>query len=83
MMYRAEEAIGIWWKIHSSCLCLQIQDGTDEGRILMGEAVVLLTRPSRSLNIVKTRKMSSPGNFAGNLVELGVLHHHGVDDAQE
>ena len=80
-----QKAIRIWRQIHPRELWLQIQNGTYEARILMGESVVLLTCPSGRLDIIDgtKREILSPTRFASHFDELGVLDHHGVDDPQE
>src|SRR5699024_3370854 len=50
---------------------------------LVREAVVLLSRPRARLDVVYGAEVASPIHFPGDLVELGVLHHHGVDDAEK
>ena len=49
----------------------------------MGEAVVLLSGPRAGFDVVDGRQVAAPGDLARDLDKLGVLHHHGVDDAQE
>jgi len=45
--------------------------------------VMLLSGPCGSLKIVDRWDVSAPACFAGHLVELAILNHHGVNDAQE
>lgn len=49
----------------------------------MREAVVLLPRPGAGLDVIDGRQVAAPLDLPGDLDELGVLHHHGVHDAQE
>lgn len=49
----------------------------------MRETVVLLAGPSACFDIVDRAEITSPVGLARHLVELGVLHHHRVNDTQE
>lgn len=78
-----EETVRIRRQVHSGKLGLEVQHRTNEGRVLMTEPVMLLPRPCRGLNIVETSARLPPLRLAAHLDELGVLHHHGLDDAEE
>lgn len=49
----------------------------------MRETIVFLSGPGTGLNVVNTRDVASPGRLSCHFVELAVLHHHCMDDAQE
>jgi hypothetical protein len=49
----------------------------------MRETIMLLSGPGAGFNVVDTRDVRSPACFTCHLVELRVLHHHGMDDTQE
>ena len=59
----AQEAVGIGWKVDSGKLWLEVEDGTDEARVLVRETVVLLPSPSRGLDIVERPNVFAPGGF--------------------
>ena len=83
VVHGAEEAVGVGREVDAGGFGLEVEHGADEGGVLMREAVVFLTRPGRGLDVVDGGEVAAPGHFAGDLDELGVLHHHGVDDAEE
>jgi hypothetical protein len=62
---------------------LQVEDRSDERWVLVREAIVLLPSPRTGLDIVDAGYIGSPGGLSGHLVELAILNHHRVDDAQE
>lgn len=78
-----QEAVGIRRQVHPSKLGLEIEDGANERRVLVREAVVFLSRPSRGLDIVERATRLAPGRFSSHLGKLGVLHHHSLNDTEE
>ena len=89
-MYPKNQAVGgvgssygVGREIHTSSASFEIEHCTDEGRVLMREAIVLLSSPSTSLDVIQTREVASPRRFPGHLVEFTVLYHHGVNDSKE
>lgn len=78
-----QEAVGVRRQIHSCELRLEIENGANEGRVLVREAVVFLPCPCRRLDIVERAARLSPGGFGGHLGEFGILHHHGLDDTKK
>ena len=61
--HRAQEAVGIGRQVNTSKSGLEVQDGADERRVLMGKAVVFLTSPGRSLNVVERAAWLTPCCF--------------------
>lgn len=57
----AQEAVCIRRQVNTSESGLEVQDGADERWVLMGEAIVFLTSPSRSLDIVEGATWLTPG----------------------
>lgn len=60
---------------------LEVEDCSDEQRILMREAVVLLPSPGACVDIVDGTVVSPPLYLPGYLDEFGILNHHCVDNA--
>ena len=56
-----QETICIGREVHARKLGLEVQDGADEGRVLMRETIVLLPCPSGSLNVVEGATGLAPG----------------------
>ena len=44
----------VWREVYAGRTGLEIEDGSDEGRVLVGEAVVLLSSPRAGFNVVDT-----------------------------
>lgn len=84
MRHRAQETISIGWQINSCKLRFQGQYCANETWILVGEPVMFLTSPSRRLDVVQrtTWEVLTPW-IACDFDELGVLHHHRVDNSKE
>jgi hypothetical protein len=61
--HRAEETVGIGRKVDACPLRLEIKQGADERRILMGKSVVLLTSPCRSFEVVDGTDWAAPLGF--------------------
>ena len=68
MSHRAKEAVGIGRQVHARELGLEVEDGTDEGRVLVRETVVLLPRPCGGLEVVE----GSAGLAPWGLVRLKI-----------
>jgi len=58
-----EESVRIRGEVDARCIWLQVQDRSNEGRILVGKAVVLLASPGASLNVIDTADVFPPDNF--------------------
>lgn len=78
-----EEGVGVGGEVDAGGLRLEVEHGADEGRVLVGEAVVLLSRPGAGFDVVEGGEGAAEAGFARHLVEFAVLDHHGVDDAEE
>jgi hypothetical protein len=61
--HRAEETVGIGRKIDACPFRLEIEQGADERRILMGKPVVLLASPCRSFEVVDGTDWAAPLGF--------------------
>jgi hypothetical protein len=55
----------------------------DEARVLMTEAVVVLTPDMRCQKIIQRGDRTTPGNLLADLDPLRVLVEHRVDDMDE
>ena len=80
---RAQEAVGIWRKIDTGGVGLEVKDGSDERRILMRETVMLLTSPGGGLEVVDGSVGGTEVGLLGHLNELGILDHHRLRDPDE
>lgn len=78
-----QETIRVGGKVDTRELGLEIQDGTDEGRVLMGESIMLLAGPCRGFKVVEGATRLTPGCLGGHFRELRILNHHSLDNAQE
>ena len=65
MRHRAQEAVGVRWEVDTSRLRLEVENGTNEGGVLVRETVVLLSRPGRGLEVVERTARMTPGSLAG------------------
>lgn len=76
-------AYGIGRKVDPCSVGLQVEHRSDERWVLVGESVVLLSCPCARLYVVGAGDGCPPIRLFRHLVELAVLNHHGVDDAEE
>ena len=60
-----KEGIGIWGEVNTSGARFEVQNGANEGRILVGESIMLLTRPGASFEVVDAAYVLSPGSLPG------------------
>ena len=58
--HRRQEAVGVGWEVDTSRLRLEVENGTNEGGVLVRETIVLLTCPCRRLNIVQGANVLAP-----------------------
>lgn len=79
MRQSGEKGVSIPGQIDPRCRRLQVQDRTDERGILMGKAVVFLSRPGAGLDIINAADIFTPVGLSGHLVEFAVLDYHGMD----
>lgn len=74
---------GIGGKVDACCVRLQVENRSNERWVLMGETIVLLSRPGASLDVVDTRDICPPVRLSCHFVEFAILNHHGMYDAKE
>lgn len=55
-----EEGICIWGKVDAGGGGFEIEDGADEGRILVGEAIVFLAGPRACFDVVDATDVFAP-----------------------
>jgi hypothetical protein len=65
MSHRGQEAVCIRRQVHTRQSWLQIEYGTNEGRVLMRESIMLLTCPGRCLEIIHGTDVVSPISLMG------------------
>lgn len=63
MRYRREEAVGIRREVDASESRLEVEHRADKRRVLVREAVVLLTSPRRRFDVVKRAYILTPSRF--------------------
>ena len=59
-----KEGVGIWWQVYTRGVGFEVKDGANEGWILVGESIVLLTRPRAGLKVVDATDILSPRSFS-------------------
>ena len=80
----AQQAVGVGRQIDARHPRALVGDHVDEARVLMGEAVMILTPDGGADEDVERGNRRPPGNFDFRLLQpLGVLVHHRVDDVGE
>src|SRR5215510_11672151 len=83
MIGHGKETIGIRRQIDANDLCLLVDNVVYEPRILMAEAVVVLSPDVARQQVVQRANGAAPGNVIAYLQPLGVLIEHGIDDVDE
>jgi hypothetical protein len=83
MRHSRQEAIRIRGEVYPCELRLQVQDRTNERRVLVGKAIVFLPCPCRRFNVVERAAGLAPRSLGGHFREFGVLDHHSMNDAEE
>lgn len=63
MGHRGQEAICIRRQVHTGQRRLQIKDGTDERRVLMRKAIMVLTCPRRCLQVINRTNIVPPNSL--------------------
>ena len=58
-----EKAVSVWWEVHSRSVWLKVQYCSDEGGVLVTEAIVFLSGPSRGFDVVETTNRLAPVCF--------------------
>ena len=59
-----KESVGIWGQIYTCSIGFEIQNGANEGRILVRESIVFLTSPGASFEVVDATDVFSPRSFS-------------------
>lgn len=59
-----KEGIGIWRQVDTCGARFEVQNGANEGRVLVRESVVFLTRPGASFEVVDAANVLSPGSLS-------------------
>ena len=59
-----KESIGVRWEIDSRRAGLEVQDCPNEGGVLVGEAIVLLSGPGAGLEVVDACDVAAPCAFS-------------------
>lgn len=59
-----KEGVSVGGKINAGCIRFEIEDGADEGGVLVGKAVVFLSSPGTGFNVVDAADIFSPGGFS-------------------
>lgn len=65
-----EEGICVGREVDAAGGRFEVEDGADEGGVLVGEAVVLLTGPGAGFDVVDRGDVFAPGGFTGLPVVL-------------
>lgn len=79
----AEEGVGVGRQVDAGHLRFEVEHGADEGRILVGEAVMFLPGPGGGFDVVDAADIFAPGCFFTKFIEFAVLGHHCMDDTKE
>lgn len=58
-----KEGVGIWRQVNTCGARFEVQNGANEGRILVRESIMFLTRPSASFEVVDAANVFSPGGL--------------------
>lgn len=64
MSKRGQKGVCVGRKVDASGGGLEVQDGADEGRVLMGETVVFLSSPGTGFDVVDTANVFAPCSLA-------------------
>jgi hypothetical protein len=78
-----EQGVRVGREVDADDLGLLVHDVVDEARILVGEAVVVLSPHVRGEEVVERRYRAAPWNLPSHLQPLRVLVEHRVDDVDE
>lgn len=65
-----EEGVCVWGKVDAGGVGFEVQDGADEGGILMGEAVVFLSGPGTCFDVVDAADVFAPGSLTSLLLSV-------------
>jgi hypothetical protein len=78
-----QEAVGVGGEIDADGVSFFVDGVVDEARVLMRQAIVILSPHVGSEEVVEGGQLSAPGQAACGLEPLGVLVEHRVDDMNE
>src|ERR1700722_20432756 len=84
MIGHAEQAIGVGRQIDANHIGAFVRNDIEKSRILMSEAVVILSPDERRDQNIDRRYGRAPVEFFFRFFQpLGVLVEHGIDDVNE
>ena len=83
MVKAAQQAVGVWRKIHTHHISLFIGKMVNKAGILMGIAVVVLLPYIGRQDIIQRGNVRPPRQFSGHLQPFGMLRGHGVHNTDE
>ena len=83
MVGHRKQAVGVRRQVDADHVRLLVDDVVDEARVLVGEAVVVLTPDVRREQVIQRGDGPPPGDLPGHLQPLGVLVEHRVNDVNE
>ncbi len=63
MSQGGKEGIGIRGQVNACGAWLEVQNGTNEGGVLVRESIMLLTRPGACFEVVEAADILSPGSL--------------------
>lgn len=58
-----KEGVGIWGQVNTCGARFEVQNGANEGRVLVRESVMFLTRPGASFEVVDAADVFPPGGL--------------------
>ena len=83
VVHCAEEAVCVGREVDADDFGGLVGDDVEEARVLVGEAVVVLSPDGRGEEYVERRDLLSPRDFLALFQPLAVLVDHAVDDVDE
>ncbi len=63
MSYGGKESVCVRGKIDAGCIRFEVENGADEGGVLVGEAIVFLSGPGTGFQIIDAADILSPFRF--------------------
>lgn len=58
-----KKGVGIWGQVNPGGARFEIQNGPNEGRVLVRKSIMFLTRPGASFEVVEAANVLSPGSL--------------------
>ena len=83
VIHHREQRVSVRWQVNSNNLWTLVCDDIKESRVLMGEAIMVLTPHGGSKQDIQRRHFGSPFDFETLLNSFAVLVNHRVDDVDE